>query len=202
MFFVTYWEENRHAAEDGKGGREGGGAPPPLSDPQSQADQATAEQERGGECGMHGSAGRDSLLEHGLDLAGKGKAACLFLGEEELVVDGHLEHSAGPFDELGLDAELPLDLLRQTGGAGEVVSDPAILDDNACGHDPPPFAGHYTALPPSGPPGGYPLFKMSNLLFKRGIKWRERLLGRLQVRPSPQTGQSRLGQRLDLSLEP
>jgi len=92
-------------------------------------------------------------LESGLDLARKGKTACLFLGEEELVVDGHLEHSARPFDELGLDAELPLDLLRQTGGAGEVVSDPAILDDDACGHDPPPFVRHYTALPNPGPPG-------------------------------------------------
>jgi hypothetical protein len=154
MFFVTYGEQNRDVPEEGKGGREGWSAPPPLSDPQSQTDQATAEQERGGEGRVHGSAGRDSLLERGLDLAGKGKAARLFLGEEELVVDGHLEHSAGPFDELWLDAELLLDLLRQTGGAGEVISDPAVLDDDACGHDPPPFVRHYSLPPSFHPPGG------------------------------------------------
>jgi hypothetical protein len=63
-----------------------------------------------------------------------GKAACLLLGEEQLIVDGDLEDATRSFDELGFDAELLLDLLRQTGGAGEVVSDAAVLDDDGCGH--------------------------------------------------------------------
>jgi hypothetical protein len=84
---------------------------------------------------VHGSAGRASLFEDGLDLAGKGKTTCLSLGVDELVADGDLEDSAGPFDELGFDAELLLDLLRQTGGAGEVVSDSAVLDGDARNHE-------------------------------------------------------------------
>jgi hypothetical protein len=81
-----------------------------------------------------GSAGDGPLLQGRFDLAGVGKAACLLLGEDQLIVDGDLEDSTGPLDELGLDAELLFDLLRQTGGAGEVVSDPAVLDDDGWGH--------------------------------------------------------------------
>jgi hypothetical protein len=135
MFFVTDGEQNRCVVKAGMGRRERWSAPPPPADPESESDEATADQDGGGERRVHRLAGRDSLFESGLDLPGQGKAACLFLGEQELVVDGHLEDSTGPFDELGLDAELLFDLLRQTGGAGEVVSDPAILDDDACGHD-------------------------------------------------------------------
>jgi hypothetical protein len=158
MFFVTYGEQNRGVAKVGIGRREGWSAPPPPADPESEADEATADQDGGGERRMHRLAGRDSLFESGLDLPGHGKAACLFLGEQELVVDGHFEDSTGPFHELGLDAELLFDLLRQTGGAREVVSDPAVLDDNACGHDRLLSQG---IIPPSHLPflGGMLLFK-------------------------------------------
>jgi hypothetical protein len=124
---------------------------------------------------MHGissRAGDGSPLEGGLDLAGMGEAPCLFLGEEQLVVDGDLEDSARSLDELGFDAELLLDLLRQTGGAGEVVSDSAVLDDDTRGHD--------RLLSPSIIASG---------LFKIGIKWRERLLLNYKVRLEAQTGQ-------------
>jgi len=137
---------HRHEGHDvtagaaGVGGRKRGSAPPPLSGPQGQAEQAATEQEGDGGREGHGSAGGDSLLERGLDLAGEREAAGLPLGEDQLVVDGDLEDPAGPLDELGLDAQLLLDLLRQTGGAGIVVSDPAVLDCYSGGHHPPPFA--------------------------------------------------------------
>jgi hypothetical protein len=92
-------------------------------------------------------AGSGFLLERGFDLAGEGKAARLLLGEEQLVVEGDFEDSSGTLDELRLDPELLLDLLRQTGGAGVVVSDSAVLDDDSGSHDPPPFEGHYTPPP-------------------------------------------------------
>jgi hypothetical protein len=119
---------------------------------------------------QYGSAGDGSLLEGRLDLAGMGKAACLLLGEDQLVVDGDFEDSTGSLDELGLDAELLLDLLRQTGGAGVVVSDPAVLDDDARGH---------TRL--LSPPD-YSRWIIASLLFKIGIKWRQSLLLNYKVR--------------------
>ena len=63
------------------------------------------------------------------------ETTCLLLGEEQLVVDGDLEDPSGTLDELRLDPELLLDLLRQTGGAGVVVSDAAVLNDDSGSHD-------------------------------------------------------------------
>jgi hypothetical protein len=97
----------------------------------------------------------------------------LSLGVDELVADGDFEDSASPFDELGRDAELLFNLLRQTGGAGVVVSDPAVLDGDARNHEPALLSRqHYT----SPACGTIDAFKFPDLLFKRGIKWRERLL--------------------------
>jgi hypothetical protein len=62
------------------------------------------------------------------DLAGLRETAGLLLGEQELVVDRDLEDSAAAFEELGPEAELRLDLVRQTGGTRVVVSDGAVLD--------------------------------------------------------------------------
>jgi hypothetical protein len=80
-------------------------------------------------------AGSGPLLEDAFDLAGVRETACLLLGEEQLVVDGDLEDSSGTLDELRLDPEFPLDLLRQTGGAGVVVSDAAVLDNDRGSHN-------------------------------------------------------------------
>jgi hypothetical protein len=141
VLLVPHGEEDRDVAarDAGVARRKAWSAPPPLSGAQSQAEKAATEQERGGEREVHGSAGHDSLFEGGLDLAGMRKAAGLLLGEDQLVADGDLEDSAGSFDELGFDAELLLDLLRQTGGARKVVSDSAVLDGDTDGHDPPSF---------------------------------------------------------------
>jgi hypothetical protein len=73
-------------------------------------------------------------LELGGDLAGVREPAGLLLGEDELVVDRDLEDSSRSFDELRLDAQLLLDLFRQTGGARVVVSDGAVLDRDLRGH--------------------------------------------------------------------
>ena len=43
-------------------------------------------------------------------------------------VDVNVEHAAGPFDHRGINAELFLDRLRQTGGRRVVVSFHAVLD--------------------------------------------------------------------------
>jgi hypothetical protein len=101
-----------------------------------------------------------------------GEAPRLFLGEEQLVVDGDLEDPTRPLDELRFDAELLLDLLRQTGGAGVVVSDSAVLDDDACGH---------TRL--------LSCRIIASVLFKIGIKWTERLLLNYKVRLEARMGQ-------------
>ena len=62
------------------------------------------------------------------DLALAREAPFLLLGEERLVVGGDDEDAAGAADELGVDAELFLDLGRQTGGPREVVSNAAVVD--------------------------------------------------------------------------
>jgi hypothetical protein len=77
-----------------------------------------------------------------LDLSRHREAAGLLLGEEDLVVDRDLEDAPGAADELGLDVELPLEIRRQTGGAGVVVSHPAVFDPHV-GHSFPPFVGRF-----------------------------------------------------------
>ena len=72
-----------------------------------------------------------------------------------------------------MDAELLLDLLRQTGGAGVVVSDSAVLDDDGRGH---------TRLLSAE--------SIASVLFKIGIKWREWLLFNYKVRLATQAGQT------------
>ena len=90
--------------------------------------------------GITGSDGGDFRLEGGFDLAGVGKAAGVLLREDQLSVHRDLEDASGSLEELGLDTEPGLDLLRQTGGAREVVSDAAVLDGDTLGHGRAPFA--------------------------------------------------------------
>jgi hypothetical protein len=52
------------------------------------------------------------------------------LGEDPLVVDGDDEDAAAAADDLRVDAQLSLDLSRQTGGSGEVVSNAAVIDSD------------------------------------------------------------------------
>jgi len=92
----------------------------------------TRERRRGS--GKRGSAGADARLEQADDLARLRETPRLLLGEDQLVVDCDLEDPTAAFDELGFDAELLLDLVRQTGGTGKVVSDGAVLDDDMRGH--------------------------------------------------------------------
>jgi len=72
--------------------------------------------------------GAEPLLQLLRDLAGLGEAAGLLLGEDQLVVQGDLETAAGALDEPWFEAQRFLDLVRQTGGAGMVVSDRAVLN--------------------------------------------------------------------------
>jgi hypothetical protein len=51
-------------------------------------------------------------------------------GENALALDRHIEASAAAADDLAVDAELFLDLSRQTGGSGKVVSNAAVLDSD------------------------------------------------------------------------
>jgi len=50
------------------------------------------------------------------------------LGENQLAVDVDLEHAAVGGDQLAIDAQVTLELSRQTGGAGLVVSFAAVFD--------------------------------------------------------------------------
>ena len=109
-----------------------------------------------------GSGAGNLRFELGGDLAGIREAAALLLGEDDLVVDRDLEDPAGSFDELGLDAELLLDLFRQTGGARIVVSDGAVLDADLGSHGPISFRREYTGGRQRGS--------------SRGMKWQKILV--------------------------
>jgi hypothetical protein len=78
--------------------------------------------------------GGDPLLEGLNDLAGLREAAQGLLGEDQVVPDRDLEDASAAADELGLDAELLLDLSRQTGGAWIVVSARAVFDGDMGRH--------------------------------------------------------------------
>lgn len=68
---------------------------------------------------------RAELVE---DLVVLGKAAGLFLAEQELIAGFHVENSAVAGDELCFDVVCVLDRGRQTGGLGEVISLGAVGD--------------------------------------------------------------------------
>jgi len=86
----------------------------------------------------------DPLLELFLDLSGLREAAQLLLGEDEVVPHDDLEDTAPAAYELRLNAELLLDLGRQTGGARVVVSARAVLDGDVSGHGSPSFLLNYS----------------------------------------------------------
>ena len=48
--------------------------------------------------------------------------------EDQVTVDDDVEYPVRALDELGLDAVLAFDCLRQTGGLGQVVSHNAVFD--------------------------------------------------------------------------
>ena len=50
------------------------------------------------------------------------------LAENQITIDDDVKDPARAFDKFGLDAELAFDCFRQTGGLGQVVSHPAVLD--------------------------------------------------------------------------
>jgi len=84
-----------------------------------------------------------SVLQGTRDLPGFREASALLLGEQQVVAQGDFEAASGAFDELRLEAEPLLDLVRQTGGTRVVVSDGAVLDGQMSGHDAPPFSPDY-----------------------------------------------------------
>ena len=57
-----------------------------------------------------------------------GEAPDVLLVPDLRAVDVYVEDAARPFDQLRLHLELALDRIRQTGGCGEVVSLPTVLD--------------------------------------------------------------------------
>ena len=62
------------------------------------------------------------------DLGFGGEPARFLLGEDGAVVGGHDEDAAASADELTLDSQLLLERGGQTGRAGEVVSNAAVID--------------------------------------------------------------------------
>jgi hypothetical protein len=54
----------------------------------------------------------------------------VMLGEQQLAVEAHVEDTARALAEDRSDAEAPLDVGRQTGGAGPVVSNDAVIDED------------------------------------------------------------------------
>ena len=66
-----------------------------------------------------------NLVEHFVVL---GEAPNLLLAPDLRAIDVYVEDAARPFDQLRLHLELVFDRIRQTGGCGEIISLPAILD--------------------------------------------------------------------------
>jgi len=58
----------------------------------------------------------------------------LLLREDQLAVQLDVEVAAGALDQRRADAEPLLQLVRQTGGTGQIVSGHAILDGDVFGH--------------------------------------------------------------------
>ena len=69
-----------------------------------------------------------SSAEQGEDLAVVGESPQSLLGEQQVAVDGDLEHAAMTGGQLAVDTQCFVQLGRQTGGPGFVVSLGAVLD--------------------------------------------------------------------------
>ena len=78
--------------------------------------------------------GPDVVLEQADDLTGFGMAADVVLGEDEIAVDGDVEHALVPgdqFDRHDGGGPPPQQFVRQTDGTGDVVSGDAERDGHA-----------------------------------------------------------------------
>jgi len=74
----------------------------------------------------------EALAQRGLDLAVDGEAARAGVtGEDQVVVESHVEDATTAGNELGAHADGLLDRGRQTGGSGLVVSDDTVFDGDA-----------------------------------------------------------------------
>jgi hypothetical protein len=62
------------------------------------------------------------------NLAFRRKTPFIAFREDDLAIRRHDEDAAAAADDLAVDAEFSFDLSRQTGGSGEVVSNPAVVD--------------------------------------------------------------------------
>ena len=83
---------------------------------------------------LSSQAGSEDLF----DLLGLGEAPIRLLGVDQLAVPFDLEDPVAPFDELGFDAELISNRVRQTGGSGQVVSNDAVFNGKIVSHQRPP----------------------------------------------------------------
>jgi hypothetical protein len=79
-------------------------------------------------------------FDSGGHLARFGKTAGLLFRENDLVVEGDVEHAAVPLDQLGFEAELVSDFVRQTGGSGKIASRSTVFDGKSMIHPSSPFA--------------------------------------------------------------
>lgn len=94
----------------------------------------------GVEPGAGSRSGSGELCPEGVGhLARLGEASFLLLGEDDCAVQGDMEHAAMPLDQLCFESELGLDLVRQTGGSGEVASGSTVFDDKSMIHPNSPF---------------------------------------------------------------
>ncbi len=84
-----------------------------------------------------------------LHLARVGETPDPVLGEHELAIDSDVEDSVGTLDEHGLGAESFLEVGRQTGGPGFVVSSSAVSDSDV--HDARPLPEEGKLFVPRGP---------------------------------------------------
>jgi len=78
--------------------------------------------------------GSGAFLKNGEYFILRGEAVLGLFGKNQVAVDSYFKYAATGGDQLGFDSETGLDLSRQTGGAGFVVSNLAVLDQDLHGH--------------------------------------------------------------------
>ena len=82
------------------------------------------------ESGFSGSSARaPSRPQDRKNLSGRRKTSLLVLGKHQLFAQRDVEHAAPSSDQLNLQALLAVEFRLQTGGARQVISTAAILDD-------------------------------------------------------------------------
>ena len=114
----------------------------------------------------------------------------IVLAEHASVIDRHVEPSAAASNDFAIDPELILELGRQTGGPGKVISNAAIVDSNT--HQIPQTTSSRIVVTLSEPPFAFATSTSCSQAFSRSSRFSSTILrisssGTMPVSPSEQS---------------